>query len=227
MTKALISNISNQLLEQDRSYREYLSKLDDVYTAYQARTSWQKLVQDFFSKSTTNSRAFIVLHGLDQMDHGELDDVLEAYGDSPPNLSFLFLSDYGVEDSMGRCLREMPPHIDMIPDKTKANVDAYITYSIRDLNRIHYLRSYKRLRNQTIGALQENANGSFLWVDDMIERLDKLVDRNVILGCLANAPTSWRDAFRAILLREAGNLEDRVEMLNVSIFVNNNSGERV
>ena len=39
MTKALISNISNQLLEQDRSYREYLSKLDDVYTAYQARMS--------------------------------------------------------------------------------------------------------------------------------------------------------------------------------------------
>jgi len=79
-----------------------------------------------------------------------------------------------------------------------------------------------------IRALQENANGSFLWVDDMIERLDKLVDRNVILGCLANAPTSWRDAFRAIFLREAGNLEeDRVEKLNVSIFVNNNSGERV
>jgi len=62
------------------------------------------------------------------MDHGELDDVLEAYGDLPPNLSFLFLSDYGVEDSMGRCLREMPPHIDIIPDKKNANVDAYITY---------------------------------------------------------------------------------------------------
>ena len=152
------------------------------------------------------------------MDHRELGDLLGELNQPPRNLFFLFLSDYGVADTIATVFTSrMPPCIDVAPEKKKADVDAYIKFEIRNSNVVPYLRRCKRLRKQVIRALEENAKGSFLWVNGMTNKLNKEDEIDIILSYLTNAPTSWRDDFRLMLNREVGNLRaDRVETLNVS-----------
>ncbi|EPS40859.1 hypothetical protein H072_5263 [Dactylellina haptotyla CBS 200.50] len=219
MMNSMIISIINQIAAQDRSYAKYLCNLGKP-DGFQTSTLWEHFIQGFYLKPDISSTVFIVLYGVDKIESPELSEFLcaleacgEAQIDIRPRISLALITDYTIGPDIESYLSLGLRRIEVLPEKTKSNIEEYIKFRV--LKKLPRLRKMKALREEVARGLQMNANGSFLWVNDMITTMKPLTDKIQFLKCISNPPKTWHDVFRSNLelfsTKMAGN---EVELLN-------------
>lgn len=221
LTRSLIGCIANQIVTQDKLYEEYVSSIDVLLSGHNVSLLWNDLILNFFSKRDVSSQAFIVLYGIDQMESPErqefLDQLNSLNGSLAGKVSVVLLTDYSIGNDLQRAVGKVGSRIEVLPAKTRADMDEYIKFSIH--KELQHIRKSRRVRVAAALSLSNNANGSYIWVNDMIAILGCLVMKDSIERCLAQPPKTWYDAYGSNLERMAVKLgADEVELLNVRDF---------
>ncbi|EXJ76147.1 uncharacterized protein A1O5_00655 [Cladophialophora psammophila CBS 110553] len=168
ITIELLGVIMDQLVLQDKAYEQYLKNTKPQDIDHDPKTLWKYYLFDFFVTSSFSS-ATLVLYGVNFLcDVGRIRffEVLAAMSETTSKISVILLADYGIGKEIQQNFKTLTKRIELTSMSTKSDVDEYIKISIQKLA---WLRWDAELRAKVLDFLQNNANGSFPWINTMLE----------------------------------------------------------
>lgn len=181
-SNAILKCVALQIANRNPVYKKHVVNVcesrDRIRTA---KSTWQSLFLDFFgSQQNVNSRAFVVIDGLDEAPKAERETFLEllrsledyrSLGNSTrPSLSFVIVGRPELRDSIAEIWesRTRTIFIEVSAAKNKADTEEYIKDGMRKIralkNKRIPLEDRENLRADILRRLNEGANGMFLWV---------------------------------------------------------------
>ena len=179
-SNAIFKCIALQIANHNPVYKKHVVNVcesrDRIGTA---KGTWQSLFLDFFrSQQNVDSRAFVVIDGLDEAPKAEREKFLEllrslkdhhSLGISArPNFSFVIVGRLELQESIADVWESRTTFIEVSAAKNNADIEKYIKdgmHKVRALkNKRIPLEDRENLRADILRKSKEGANGMFLWV---------------------------------------------------------------
>ena len=144
-----------------------------------AKGTWQSLFLDFFgSQQNVDSRAFVVIDGLDEAPKLEREKFLELLrslkdyrrlgSNARPSFSLVIVGRPELQESVADIWESRTAFIEVSAAKNTADIEKYIKegmHKVRALkNKRIPLEDRENLRAEILRRVKEGANGMFLWV---------------------------------------------------------------
>ena len=179
-SNAIFKCIALQIANHNPVYKKHVVNVcesrDRIGTA---KGSWQSLFLDFFgSQQNVDSRAFVIIDGLDEAPKAEREKFLEllrslkdyrSLGSSArSSLSLLIVGRHELQDSIADIWESRTTFIEVSAAKNNSDIEKYIKdgmHKVRALkNKRIPLEERENLRADILSKSKEGANGMFLWV---------------------------------------------------------------
>ena len=176
-SNAIFKCVALQIANHNPVYKKHVVNVcgsrDTVGTA---KSTWQSLFLDFFgSQQNVDSRAFVVIDGLDEAPKAEREMFLELLKDyralensARPSFSFVIIGRPDLQESIADIWGSRTIFIEVSAAKNKADIEDYIEKRIHNVRALTNTRipheDRENLRADTLRRLKEGANGMFLWV---------------------------------------------------------------
>ncbi|KAK6505062.1 hypothetical protein TWF481_006985 [Arthrobotrys musiformis] len=228
-----LRTVAYQLASSDRVYRQHVEDICRNSEDLEKLASvWRHLFRAAFTLKL-QSRAFIVLDGIDEAQGAQLEPFLkflkEIYDKKNQRLGrvkFLMVGRRGDVDSCVEDIFKNPvPCVDVLPGKNAGDIDKYVSECLmtsRNLKKIS-----PKLRQEVFDVLTSKADGMFLWVDLMIKEILGKNREDLIRKSLQNLPRGLSEtyermfqAFSEALAPEQDQIEDLNELLMWVGFAN-------
>ena len=179
-SNAIFKCVALQIANHNPVYKKHVVNVcESSETIGTAKSTWQSLFLDFFeSQQNVDSRAFIIIDGLDEAPKAEQEEILEllktlkdnrSLGSSArPSFSFVIIGRPDLQWSIADIWESRTIFIEVSAAKNKADIEDYIEkgiHKVRALNNKRIaLKERENLRADILRRLKEGANGMFLWV---------------------------------------------------------------
>ena len=179
-SNAIFKCVALQIANHNPIYKKHVVNVcesrDRIGTA---KATWQSLFLDFFgSQQDVDSRAFVVIDGLDEAPKVErekfiellrsLEDYRSLGSSARPSLSLVIVGRPELQESIADIWESRTTFIEVSATKNNADIEKYIKdgmHKVRALkNKRIPLEDRENLRADILSKSKEGANGMFLWV---------------------------------------------------------------
>ncbi|KAJ5805509.1 G-protein beta WD- 40 repeats containing protein [Penicillium pulvis] len=202
--KGLILRLVNQQIKLTESLRRRWDTKNDRFHDDEDVTSWRHLWNIFLEMldRCTASRIYIIVDALDECQDGGMVDFLKLIVrnglGNPAKLKWLLTS--RPLDSAERALLagndQVQVSLELNSDYVSEAVKAYIAYKVDELSL--YRKYGQALKSEVKTALSAKAEGTFLWVSLVCNRLES-VHRDKALTTIRNLPPGLHSFYDRIL----------------------------
>ena len=179
-SNAIFKCVALQIANHNPVYKKHVVNVckswDRIGTA---KGTWQSLFLDFFgSQQNVDSRAFVVIDGLDEAPKLEREKFLELLrslkdyrrlgSNASPSFSLVIVGRPELQESVADIWESRTAFIEVSAAKNTADIEKYIKkgmHKVRALkNKRIPLEDRENLRAEILRRVKEGANGMFLWV---------------------------------------------------------------
>lgn len=215
-----LRDMAYQISLNDPTYQKYLVSIENFGRIGTLKSAWKLLYVDFFLKKPhQDSCVYILLDGVSEAFDDErmafLERAKELYEN--PGMKRIQIALVGrphLRDQLHQNLElDDVPTIYVGPEKNSADIDDYIKASVRKSMILRKVSN--KLRQDIIQTLSARAEGMFLWVNLMIQELEKLRSEASMRNSLKDAPKGLKETMRHVLSSYSENFPaEELEFLN-------------
>lgn len=222
----MLLTIAYLIAKNDTVYREYLTnvllKIEECGTVL---SLWKTLFTDFFDFEKCQSSVYMVIDGIDELDHKDQVEVLQSITElcqkrgknDVLRISVLIVGRPEITRHLPAGNEASPPEIVIGPNKNKDDIDCFITTTIA---RSKHISRSKTLSRDIEQKLTSDANGSFLWTQLMLTELEEkaaILKSKAVRKSLNNLPSGLSEALQQILKGYSKYKPDEVQVLIVGM----------
>jgi tetratricopeptide (TPR) repeat protein len=191
-----LKDMAFQIAQNDQVYAKYLAtRITSAEHVSSIANAWRNLIADFFIQHpTSDSRAILLLDGLDEAyaaDRDDFFDLAKDIVDGPEGrLQLVMLGRFQVLDEIVQNM-ELPDvlTIPITPNSNRDDIERYVEISV---SKSAFLkRAPKDRRDEIVKKICDKAQGMFIWVDLMLKDIIKrtgITTWNKLLDALDKAP---------------------------------------
>ncbi|KAI9703104.1 MAG: hypothetical protein M1820_005976 [Bogoriella megaspora] len=219
--RSAITTISYQLAKNDPVYAKYVSSLRVfIQDCGSIARLWERLIVDFYSRDNCQSKAIIILDGVDEAHEDgrelflKLMTVMHALQkNGSVNLLIIATGRPEIIPEFENTLGFIPPKLDIDSLKNSKDIKRYIENTVAQSRSIR--RRPKALRDEIVDKLTKGANGFFLWASLMLQEIEKAPRPDVIKRILNHPPKTLTGLLQDTVKRYSETLQpEEIEDLN-------------